>query len=64
MLKEQANYNRGGMIAFTFSMIFTMCFIIYISFFYRGIQIDEIKGQAGETAPATEAAPAPAAPAK
>lgn len=37
------DYNRGGFIAFMFSMGFTMAFFIYIAFIHPGINLNEIQ---------------------
>ena len=34
-------HNRGGMIAFLFCMVFTVCFFIYFSFIHEGVKIDD-----------------------
>ncbi len=39
------DYNRGGYIAFMFSMAFTMAFFIYIAFLHPGINLNEIQKQ-------------------
>lgn len=35
------NYNRGGMMAFLFSMAFSICFIIYLAFIQGGVDLKE-----------------------
>jgi uncharacterized membrane protein len=59
------DYNRGGYIAFMFSMAFTIVFFIYIAFIHPGVDLKEIKQletketQVAPTTPAaTEAVPA------
>lgn len=39
------DYNRGGYIAFMFSMAFTMAFFIYIAFIHQGVDLKEIEDQ-------------------
>ncbi len=38
-------YNRGGYIAFLFSMAFSLAFFAYISFFHKGVDLKEVKVQ-------------------
>jgi len=44
MSKNSSNdsYNRGGMIAFMFSLVFSFGFILYISFLHPGVDLKEI----------------------
>lgn len=48
--KNQDTYNKGGFIAFLFSMVFTLLFFVYISFVHPGVELNEIKkeGQKAE----------------
>lgn len=41
MSEQRDEYNRGGMIAFLFSMSFVFLFFIYISFIQKGVSLDE-----------------------
>lgn len=43
---EYGDYNKGGLIAFAFSMIFTLGFFIYISLIYEGVDLGELPAQA------------------
>ena len=36
------DYNRGGLIAFVFSMVFTFVFFIYVGVFHKGIDLREV----------------------
>lgn len=36
-------YNRGGYIAFLFSMAFSLAFFVYIAFIHKGIDLKEVK---------------------
>ena len=42
-------YNKGGMWAFIFTMVFSLCFFVYISFIHEGVDLQEVK----ETSPGT-----------
>ena len=42
MTKEQDQYNRGGLIAFVFSMVFSLGFFFYISFLHPGVDLKEV----------------------
>ena len=37
------DYNRGGYIAFMFSMAFTVVFFIYLAFIHPGVDLKEIQ---------------------
>src|SRR5438105_4954717 len=50
---QNDSYNRGGYIAFLFSMIFSLGFFVYVTFVHPGINLKEVP----EAAPAGEAAP-------
>lgn len=41
MSDSNEQYNRGGMIAFIFSMVFVFLFFIYIVFIHPGVNLDE-----------------------
>ena len=41
-LQSQSDFNRGGMIAFIFSMAFSMAYFVYIAFFSGGIDLKEV----------------------
>ncbi|MBX3020308.1 MAG: cytochrome c [Bdellovibrionales bacterium] len=43
---QNDSYNRGGFIAFLFSMVFSLTFFIYISMIHPGIDLKEVKEQA------------------
>lgn len=38
----QGDYNRTGMIAFVFSMVFTFVFFIYLIFIHPGVDLEEV----------------------
>lgn len=40
---EYGDYNRGGMIAFSFSVVTTLVFFVYVSFVHSGVDLKEIK---------------------
>jgi mono/diheme cytochrome c family protein len=42
---QNDNYNRGGYIAFLFSMVFSLAFFIYVSLVHPGINLKEIPEQ-------------------
>ncbi len=44
MSAEQSgdSYNRGGLFAFIFSMVFSLSFFVYISFMHSGVDLKEI----------------------
>lgn len=54
---EHDPYNRGGLIAFVFTMVFSLLFFVWISFFHPGVNLHEVK----EKAPAPTSAEAPVA---
>lgn len=62
------DYNRGGYIAFMFSMAVTMAFFIYIAFIHPGVDLKEVEAQIQkeqQSAQPADAAPAaPEAPAE
>lgn len=45
MSVDNNSYNKTGFIAFVGSMIFSLGTIIYLSFFYPGIELDKLKEQ-------------------
>lgn len=49
---QYGDYNRGGMLAFSFSMIVTLSFFVYVAFVHTGVDLKELK----EAQPQTEAA--------
>lgn len=40
---QNDSYNRGGYIAFLFSMVFSLLFFVYVTFFHPGIDLKEVK---------------------
>lgn len=55
------SYNRGGYIAFVFSMVFSLAFMAYLAWMHPGIDLKEIPEEAmaeGAAAPAEGSAPA------
>lgn len=55
---DQHGFNKGGMIAFVFSMVFTIGFFIYVSFIHTGVDLKEVALE--EPAAAAAAADSPA----
>ena len=55
---QKDSYNRGGFIAFVFSMVFSLGFFIYVSLIHEGIDLKEIPQAAEQTVAEGEAAPA------
>lgn len=56
---QYGDYNRGGMWAFSFSMVVTLAFFVYVAFVHKGVDLKELQ----QSQPKTEspaAAPAPA----
>lgn len=49
---DYGDYNRGGMIAFSFSMVITIVFFVYVAFIHSGVDLKEIQ----QTQPKAEAA--------
>ncbi len=45
-MQTNDTYNRGGMIAFVFSMVFSLVFFFYISLMHQGINLKEIPEEA------------------
>ena len=41
MSEKRDEYNRGGMIAFVFSLVFVCCFFVYIVFVHPGVDLGE-----------------------
>lgn len=41
MADNNQDYNRGGFIAFIFTMVFVVCFFIYLIFIHPGVDLDE-----------------------
>ena len=50
MDNSQDSYNRGGFIAFLFSVGFCLVFFIYISFIHPGVDLNELEEQAAAKA--------------
>lgn len=40
---QLGDYNRGGYIAFMFSMVVTMIFFVYIAFIHPGVDLKELE---------------------
>ena len=57
---DYGDYNRGGMITFTFSMVLTLVFFVYVGFIHSGVDLKETGSAAEQTeaAPSGEEAPA------
>lgn len=45
---EYGDYNRGGMIAFTFSMVVTLVFFVYVAFVHSGVDLKEMEPEASK----------------
>lgn len=64
-LEDQSHYNTGGMIAFVFSMVFTLGFFGYVTFVHKGVQLKEVADvQPDATQTLAGGAAKPAAPKK
>lgn len=48
---KMGDYNRGGMIAFVFSMVVTVVFFIYIAFIHPGVDLKEMQAPEKKEAP-------------
>jgi mono/diheme cytochrome c family protein len=60
MATERDDYNKGGLIAFVFSIAFCLVFFIYIAFVHPGVDLKEINEAGAEAG--SSAAPAAGAP--
>ncbi len=40
---QYSDYNRGGMLAFSFSMVITLVFFVYVAFIHSGVDLKEIQ---------------------
>ncbi len=60
-MQTQDTYNRGGMNAFLFSIIFSLAFFVYVGVIRPGIDLKEVPEEAMSGAPAQAQAAAPAA---
>lgn len=47
---QYGDYNRGGMLAFSFSMVITLVFFVYVAFIHSGVDLKEIKQSQPEAA--------------
>jgi mono/diheme cytochrome c family protein len=54
-MQTSDSYNRGGFIAFLFSMIFSLAFFAYIGFVHPGINLKEVPEEATAAGPALAA---------
>lgn len=61
MSLDQSGYNKGGMIAFVFSMAITSVFFIYVAFFSGGVDLKEVSPEQGAAQTVAGAAEAPKA---
>ncbi len=57
---DYSDYNRGGMLAFSFSMVVTLAFFVYVAFVHSGVDLKELPDskpavEATDEAPAAEA---------
>jgi hypothetical protein len=43
------DYNRGGMLAFSFSMVITLTFFVYVAFIHSGVDLNEIPKEPAKT---------------
>jgi hypothetical protein len=41
---QYGDYNRGGMLAFSFSMVITLAFFVYVAFIHSGVDLKEMEG--------------------
>ncbi|MCJ8275451.1 MAG: hypothetical protein HRT44_12660 [Bdellovibrionales bacterium] len=51
---QHGDYNRGGMIAFAFSMVFTLAFFVYVAFVHIGVDLKELEAAQPKTEKAAE----------
>ena len=47
MSSAEDNYNRGGLIAFLFSMVFSFAFFVWVSFVNPGVDLKEVPVEEG-----------------
>lgn len=40
---DYGDYNRGGMLAFSFSMVATLVFFVYVAFIHSGVDLKELE---------------------
>ena len=40
---QYGDYNRGGMLAFSFSMVLTLAFFVYVAFIHSGVDLKELE---------------------
>lgn len=52
---QNDSYNRGGYIAFLFSMVFSLAFFVYVTFLHPGIDLKEVKPPAAPSGDQTVA---------
>jgi mono/diheme cytochrome c family protein len=45
-MESNDTYNRGGLIAFIFSMVFSLVFFVYIALFNSGVDLKEVPDEA------------------
>lgn len=45
---QYSDYNRGGMLAFSFSIAITLVFFIYVAFIHSGVDLKEIQPEQPE----------------
>lgn len=57
---QYGDYNRGGMLAFSFSMVVTLVFFVYVAFVHSGIDLKEIPDSQPKTEGAEKAGSAEA----
>jgi high-affinity iron transporter len=58
--EEQNSFNKGGMIAFVFCMVFTLGFFVYVTFIYQGIDMHEVDADQSGAEPVMAVAATPA----
>ena len=46
---QHGDYNRGGMIAFAFSMAITLAFFVYVAFVHQGVDLKELQQEQPQT---------------
>lgn len=51
-MQTQDTYNRGGLIAFLFSMAFSLLFFVYVGLMHPGIDLKEVSAEALSGGPA------------
>ena len=46
---DYGDYNRSGMFAFSFSMVVTLAFFVYVAFIHSGVDLKEMQTEPVKT---------------